>query len=66
VSIQQLIATAGPGLILVVLAFDVFCLAAERPTPGQVIQWWARDHPVLASIFAGFVGAFSAHIFWHS
>jgi hypothetical protein len=48
-----------------VCAFDVACLLLQRPTPGQVIQWWARDHPFLAALLAGFVGAFTAHIFWH-
>jgi hypothetical protein len=60
-----LVAVGGPVLILGVSAFDVVCLLLQRPTPGQVIQWWARDHPFLATLLAGFVGAFTAHIFWH-
>jgi len=62
----QLIATGGPGLILLIVVLDVLCLALKRPTPGQVIQLWARSHPVLAGLFAGFVGAFCAHIFWYT
>ena len=65
-SVAQLIATVGPALILLIVLSDAFCLATARPTPGQVIQWWARDHPVIASLFGGFVGAFAAHIFWHT
>lgn len=66
VTFQQAVATGGPLLMLVVVAFDLYCLVREKPTPGQVIQWWARDHPILAAAFSGFVGAFAAHIFWHT
>ena len=66
VTFQQAVATGGPLLMLVVVVFDLFCLVRDRPTPGQVIQWWARDHPILAGAFSGFVGAFVAHIFWHT
>lgn len=59
------IAVGGPLLILAVAVFDVGCLWRLKPSPGQVIQWWARDHPFLAGLLAGFVGAFTAHIFWH-
>lgn len=52
--------------MLAVIAFDLYCLVRNSPTPGQVIQWWARDHPILAGAFSGFVGAFAAHIFWHT
>lgn len=65
-SIQQFVAAGGPLLILLIAAFDVFCLTTARQTPGQVIQWWARDHPLLAAAFTAFVGAFMAHIFWHT
>jgi hypothetical protein len=65
VSIQW-IAIGGPGLIFLVTVWDVTCLLRQKPTPGQVIQWWARDHPFLAALLAGFVGAFAAHIFWHT
>jgi hypothetical protein len=66
VTFQQAVATGGPLLMLVVIAFDLYCLVRNSPTPGQVIQWWARDHPILAGEFSGFVGAFAAHIFWHT
>ena len=62
----QWVAIGGPGLILLVALWDVTCLVRLKPTPGQVIQWWARDHPFLAALLAGFVGAFTAHIFWHT
>ncbi len=65
-SISQIVAAAGPGLIFVIVLSELACLAKGWPTPGQVIQWWASDHPIVASLFAGFVGAFSAHIFWHT
>lgn len=60
------IAAGGPGLLLFVTGYDVLCLVKGWPTPGQVIQWWSRDHPFLAGLFALFVGAFVAHIFWHA
>jgi hypothetical protein len=60
-----LIAVGGPVMLLLVTGYDVFCLVTARPTPGQVVQWWARDHPIIAGLFAAFVGAFMAHIFWH-
>ena len=60
-----LVALGGPVLIFAISAFDVGCLLLQKPTPGQVIQWWARDHPFLTGLLAGFIGAFIAHIFWH-
>ena len=64
--IVQAVAVGGPLLILVIAVADIRCAYAAIPTPGQVIQWWARDHPVIAAVFTAFVGAFAAHIFWHT
>jgi hypothetical protein len=61
-----LVAAGGPLLILVVALFDLWCILADKLTPGQFIQGWAHDHPFLAALLTGFVGAFGAHIFWHS
>jgi hypothetical protein len=65
-SIAQMVAAGGPLFILVVVTVDLVSIAMKRPTPGQVVQWWSADHPILAALFAGFVGAFAAHIFWHT
>ena len=59
------IAAGGPILVVFIAGYDLLSLVMAWPTPGQVIQWWARDHRILASLFAVFVGAFFAHIFWH-
>ena len=60
------VAAGGPLLILVVALFDLWCIWTDKLTPGQFIQGWAHDHPFLAALLAAFVGAFGAHIFWHS
>jgi hypothetical protein len=60
------IAVAGPFLILALASFEVASLARTGHTPGQVIQLWTRDHPIMAALLALFVGAFAAHIWWHS
>jgi hypothetical protein len=65
-NILVLVAVGGPALLMLVALADLFCLRTERYTPGQVIEWWARDHPWLTAFFASFVGAFAAHIFWHT
>ena len=56
----------GPGLVLVTAFFDLWCVWKRKETPGQLVQSWAHDHPFLAAMLGGFVGAFGAHIFWHS
>ena len=60
------VAAGGPLLILVIALFDLWCIWADNLTPGQLIQGWAKDHPFIAALLTGFVGAFGAHIFWHS
>jgi hypothetical protein len=65
-TVQQLVAAGGPAFIFLIAAVDLACLVTRWSTPGEVIQWWAQDHPFLAAGFAGFVGAFAAHIFWHT
>lgn len=59
------IAVGGPFLMALIAGYDLWCLVTAKATPGQVIQWWAEDHPILAGFFTLFVGAFLAHIFWH-
>jgi len=66
VNVLQIVAIGGPLLIAIVSFFDIFCIWKESYTPGQVVQWWTYDHPWLAAFFAAFVGAFAAHIFWHT
>jgi len=59
------IAVSGTVLLVIVAATDVWCLVTGRLTPGQVIQFWSREHPFYSGLLAAFVGAFAAHIFWH-
>lgn len=66
VSLLPYVAVGGPVLILVVALFDAWCIWTGKWTPGQFIEGWAKHHPFLAALLAGFVGAFGAHIFWHS
>jgi hypothetical protein len=66
VNVLFLVAIGGPLLIVVVAVFDVWCLFQDRLTPGQAIQFWSRDHPFLGAMLAAFIGAFAAHIFWHT
>ncbi len=66
VSLLAITSTGGPALLLVTAVFDLWCVWTSRGTPGQLVQTWARDHPFLAAMLGGFVGAFGAHIFWHS
>jgi hypothetical protein len=65
-TVASWVAMGGPLLIAAVALFDISCIAIGKRTPGQVIQWWARDHPVYAMFFTFFIGAFAAHIFWHA
>lgn len=64
-NLLAIVAIGGPVLIVVVAAFDLWCLLSGRLTPGQFVQFWSRDHPFLSALLAAFVGSFAAHIFWH-
>ena len=66
VSLLLFVAVGGPVLIFLVALFDLWCIWRDKMTPGQFIEGWAHHHPFLAALLAGFVGAFGAHIFWHS
>lgn len=59
------VAIGGAGLVVLVAVADVWCLWTGRPTPGQVIQLWSREHPFYSFLLCAFVGAFAAHIYWH-
>lgn len=61
-----IVAIGGPVLIFIFALFDLWCLLTGRLTPGQLVQSWTRAHPFQSAGLAAFVGAFAAHIYWHS
>jgi len=61
-----IVAVAGPMLLLAVAAAEIVGAWRRNVALGAVIEDWASDHPFLAALLAAFVGAFAAHIFWHS
>jgi hypothetical protein len=69
-----IVAVAGPLLLLGVVVAELTAAVVKgdgaggtrSAALGELVYEWSRDHPFLAALLSAFVGAFAAHIFWHS